>query len=164
MQNNTAKQSDSLNPTPPSDKEKDKAYIKGVNKDLAELKKETNAPAKIEMEGRPFTVQFPTPASEDELSEGLLTDEALYDIVEDAISWGILHPDFKKYHELIEAKIRQVTGELQPQHQKDQQRIKEAKAEAYKEITPAFEDLIETATRLWDYTKPIKDTDGMTVT
>lgn len=42
----------------------------------------------------------------------LLSDERLYDIVEDSISWGILYPDFKKYHDEMESKIKSVIEAL----------------------------------------------------
>jgi rubredoxin len=38
--------------------------------------------------------------------------EQIYEIIEDAISFGVLHPDFKKYHEIIEAKIKEVSQEI----------------------------------------------------
>ena len=79
------------------------------------------------LQGCPACIPVPsTPASDGML----LTDEEMYDIIEDAISWGILHPDFKKYHELIEAKIRETTKYILAKcHQSEAAEIKELKSQ-----------------------------------
>ena len=44
--------------------------------------------------------------------ESVRENEELYEILEDAISWGILHPDFQKYHDKIEEKIKISTDSI----------------------------------------------------